>query len=184
MRYPKDVIKLNSRLRSDLGANPLYNWRWSDDLLHVMDVVDEDGSPKYVETITPAGVICLTPATLTRPLLPYNEHCWALCALLELNNKDGELQGTGNHGWVPVSGGDGPVALFPFEKPNLETTVYVIGAIHSERVKTATQKGEEWDAEMARSEKAKWNLAYDQIRDAATAFYSIPGEKHHVSFPS
>ncbi len=181
-RTPERVRKLNELLRADLGCNPRYSWRWSDDLLHVMEVVDEDGKPVYDEQRTPAGIIVMARKKVTRQLLPFHEHCWVLCALVETTLADGELEGTGKASWVPVSGPTGPVTLLPFEVPNLESTQYVVGCIRQSRTKTVEQMGEEWSADMARKEKDMWQRKYDQIRDAATAFYNVPGKKGHVSY--
>ncbi len=181
-RTPEKVRKLNELLRADLGSNPRYAWRWSDDLLHVMDVVDSEGLPEYVESKSPAGLIIMTPKTVTRQLLPFHEHCWVLCALVETTKKDGELESTGLASWVPVGGGNGPVALYPFELPNIESTQYIVNMIRQQRTKTVLEMGQEWNEEMAKREKSSWNRAYDQIREQATAFYNVPGRKGHVSF--
>jgi hypothetical protein len=184
IRPPKVVRELNARLAADLGSNPQYSWRWSEDLLHVMAVVDKDGNPQYAESRSPAGLILLAPATALRKLLPHHDNSWVLCALVETGSWDGQLTETGPAAWMPVSGANGPVALEPHEVPNLDTTLYIIDSIRQERNKTVAQKTTEWDAAAAYREKAKWNRAYDEIRDAATAFYSVPGQKAHVSFPS
>jgi hypothetical protein len=179
MRFPKEIRQQNERLRADLGANPIYSWRWSDDILHVMTLLGE-----FAEETTPAGIIVMVPKTVKRRLLPENEHSWVLCALVETDKKDGSLEATGTASWVPVSGPAGPLALNPFELPNLSTTQYIIDTIRHERARSAAEVGAEWDQSQAQREKARWAKAYDQIRDAATAFYNVPGAKGHVSFPS
>jgi hypothetical protein len=192
-RYPKKVRELNDLLRSELGSNPRYAWRWSEHLLHVMEVVDDDGNPQYVESKSPAGLTVLTPKTAIRKLLPFHDHCWILCALVDMNpdtastvaiNRDGAIYGTGSHAWMPVSGSSGPVHLGPFEEPELATTNFIIGQIRDERSKSVDEVTGQWTDEMARKEKARWNKAYDEIRDAATAYFNVPGRKAHVSFPS
>ncbi len=179
MKYPKVIQHQNELLRADLGTNPRYSWRWSDDILHVMEVLGE-----YDEETTPAGLIVMVPKTVKRQLLPQNPQSWVLCALVETDLKDGSLQGTGEASWVPVSGPMGPLALNPYEVPNLSTTQYIIDTIRHERARSAAEVGQEWDQSQAQREKARWNKAYDQIRDAATAYYNVPGAKGHVSFPT
>ncbi len=139
---------------------------------------------EFVESVSPAGIIMITPKTETRQLLPQHEDSWVLCALVETSQRDGSLEGTGKASWVPVSGPAGPLALNPFELPNMATTQYIIDTIRHERDKTAAEVGAEWDQSQAQREKARWNKSYDQIRDAATAFYNVPGQKAHVSFPT
>jgi len=41
-----------------------------------------------------------------------------------------------------------------------------------------------WEEERRAKEKQHWNTIYEQIREANTAFHSVPGKKGHVSFPS
>lgn len=183
-RTPEKIRKLNELLRADLGSNPRYSWRWSDDLLHVMDVVDSEGKPIYSESTTPAGLIVMAPKRITRPLLPFHEHCWVLCALVETTQQDGELAGTGLGSWIPVGGGNGPVTLLPFEAPNLESTQYIVNMVRQARTKTVVEMGIEWNEQMAKREKDRWSQAYEQIKEHATAYYNVPGSKGHVSFPS
>ncbi len=178
MKYPKVIQHQNELLRADLGSNPRYGWRWSDDILHVMELLGE-----YDEETTPAGIIVMVPKTIKRQLLPQHPQSWVLCALVETDKKDGSLQGTGEASWVPVSGPMGPLSLNPHELPNLTTTQYIIDTIRHERARTASEVGAEWDQSQAQREKARWTRAYDEIRDAATAYYNVPGAKGHVSFP-
>lgn len=179
MKYPKIIRTYNERLVSDLGSNPRYNWRWSDELTHVMELFGE-----YEESTSPAGIIIIQPKTVTRLLLPSHQQCWCLSALVETDAKDGSLQGTGVASWVPVSGPMGPLTLNTFELPTLTTTQYIIDTIRHERERSAAEVGAEWDQSQAQREKARWHKAYDQIRDASTAFYNVPGAKAHVSFPT
>ncbi len=176
------IRKLNTQLIVELGSNPQYSWRWSDSLEHVMEVTDGEGNPQYVETTSPEGLIVLSPKTAKRLLLPDYRQCWVLCALVPVNKRDGDLQGTGEYAWMPVSGANGPVHLY--ETPEEQTNRYIIDVIRHERRTSPVAKMDEWQDEMARSERRKWQAAYDQIRDASTAYYNVPGKKGHVSFPS
>jgi len=149
-----------------------------------MEVVDSEGKPEYVESTSPAGLTVLSPKTAKRLLMPFHRECWILSALIEINARDGSLTGTGDHAWVPVSGTHGPVALLPNEEPTDDTTRCVIDVIRQERRKSSVEKVVDWEAEAHSKELAKWQAVYDQIRDASTAFYNVPGSKAHVSFPS
>lgn len=183
-RMPEQVRQLNDLLRADLGSNPRYSWRWADDILHVMEVVDVDGNPVYVEGHAPgSALVTMIRKTETRQLLPFHTHCWVLCALVETSKADGELEGTGKYSWVPVSGPTGPVSLLPFEKPNQPATQYVIDVIRQTRSKTAAEMGVEWNEQMAQKEKRQWTHAYERVKESATAFYGVPGKRGHVSFP-
>ncbi len=176
------IRQLNTELRIELGANPPYSWRWSDNLEHVMEITDAEGRPQYVESTSPAGLVVLSPKTAKRLLLPHHRQCWVLCALVEVDSRDGSLTGTGNHAWMPVSGANGPVTVS--EVPQPETNAYIIEVIRHERRTSPTVKLGEWEAEQARSEKRKWQQAYDLIRAEATAFANVPGKKGHVSLPT
>ena len=181
MREPAEVRKLNELLRAELGANPRYSWRWSEDLLHVMDVVDSDGKPVYVESRSPEGLVTMTPKTMLRKLLPFHADCWVVCALVEVNAKDGSITGTGNGAWVPLSSANsGPVHTH--EAPTLAFTQYVIEAVRESRAKTAREHTEDAEEAIAKAERSRWQRCYDKIREEATAFASVPGRKGHVSF--
>lgn len=184
-RYPESVRKLNDLLRADLGSNPRYSWRWSEDLMHVMEVLHEDGTPVYVEGRSPAGLAVMMPKTVLRKLLPMHQDQWIVCALIEVNQRDGSIASTGDHAWIPLSSGrSGPVCLPPNEKPTLVFTRAVIDAVRMERKKSGAEMGVEWEAEQIKKEKDRWNRVYDEIRDAGTAFANVPGRRGHVSFPS
>ena len=181
--YPKSIQTLNNRMAADLGSNPRYAWRWSEDLWHVMEVVDEDGRPQYVEDRSgPSGLVVMVPATVRRKLLPFHERQWIACALVPVNERDGSLTETGIASWIPVSSKSGPVCLEPGVDPTLETTIAVIDAVRSTRSRRLAEMECEWNEEAARMEKQHWASVYDKIREEATAFHNVPGKRGHVSF--
>ncbi len=191
-RYPEAVRKLNQLLVSELGTNPRYAWRWSEDLLHAMAVVDDLGRPQYVDVpvTLPNGKTLWgrKQAVVIRKLLPHHQDQWVGCSLVEVNAEDGAIHQTGNGAWVPISSSaSGPAAL-PFgEKPTQELTQCIIRAIRAEREMLAENKNYLTDGfleDAAYKEKKRWNTAYDRICDASTAFYNLPGAKGHVSLPS
>lgn len=178
---PEVVRQLNERLRTELGTNPRYAWRWSENLLHVMGVLDKDGSPVYVEGRSPDGLVTMVPKTAVRKLLPNHENCWVVCALVEVDEKDGSLEGTGNHAWIPLSSANsGPVHTY--DTPTLSLTEYVIEAIRETRAKRPVDYTREAEEALSKREQDHWLNIYEQIREASTAFYNVPGKKGHVSF--
>lgn len=184
MYYPKAIRRMNRILERELGSNPRYSWIWTNDLHHVMEVIDKDGKPEYVEQLSPAGLYVMTPKTERRLLMPFHQERWTLCALVEVNDRDGSIHGTGSCAWVPISGANGPVTLEPNEYPTLETTNYVAAAIRQERSRSVEEVTEGWEKAQAKKEQDRWKRMYDEIRDSCTAFYNVPGRKGHVSFPS
>lgn len=183
-RYPEIVRKQNDLLWAELGENPRYSWRWSEDLKHVLEVLDLDGNPIYVEGKSPSGLTCMMPKTAVKSLLPSHHDQWIVCALVEVNTNDGSIHGTGNAAWIPVSGPSGVVCLPENEKPSMVFTQSIIDAIRLERSKSSTEFGTEWEEREKKREKDRWNRIYDQIRSEATAFLNAPGRKGHVSFPT
>ncbi len=185
-RYPAAVRTLNQILRSELGENPRYAWRWSEDLIHVMELIHDDGRPIYVEAKSPAGLTIMVPKTATRKLLPLHENCWVMCALIGgIGKRDGSITGTGDAAWVPLSSSaSGPCVLPQNEVPNHLFTDKVITLVRQERSMSPVEFGIEYEKEQQRKEKDRWNRVYDEIRDASTAFCNVPGAKGHVSFPS
>ncbi len=181
LTYPQSIQTLNNRLAADLGSNPRYAWRWSEDLWHVMEVVDESGQPQYVEDHS-GPLVVMTPATINRKLLPFHENQWIACALVPVNERDGSLQETGVASWIPVSSKSGPVCLPHGDEPTLGTTIDLIDAVRSTRRKRLVEMDCEWNDKAAKMEKQHWAKVYDEIRSEATAFHNVPGKKGHVSF--
>ncbi len=189
LEYPAEVRRLNRLLESELGGNPRYSWRWSEDLLHVMYVVDDEGKPVYEEKIihlpNDSTLYGQIQKTSVRKLLPHHEDQWVACALVEVDDKDGSLLGTGCASWVPLSSSaSGPAAL-PFGwLPTEELTQCVIRSVRRERNMPKNYLDDGFEAVSKKRERDRWNQAYDCIRDASTAYYNVPGCKGHVSFPT
>ncbi len=176
-----DIRKLNEYLRSELGSNPQYGWKWSEDLFHVMEVIQPDGTPVYVEGRSPSGLTIMVPKTERRKLLPHHNHCWVICALVEVNERDGSIAGTGDHAWVPVSSANsGPVCIMG--EPDMNMTRYVVEAIRESRSRRPVEMTADLERDIDKRERDHWTRIYDQICDASTAFYNVPGRKGAVSF--
>ncbi|HXC05794.1 MAG TPA: hypothetical protein VNZ86_13625 [Bacteroidia bacterium] len=197
--YPKDIRKLNDLVRAELGTNPLYAWRWSGDLLHVMVLVDDMGRPKLNYSLSPnhkpnydgLGEVDMSPImvaevdTETRLLLPNHPANWVVCALIEVNERDGNIYGTGNHSWVPVSSSNsGPVALPEGETPDLGMTQCLIDSIRKDRARRVKDIITEDEESRRKREKQHWMKIYEQIAMESAAFYGCPGKKGSTSFPS
>lgn len=182
-RYPLAVRQQNEILSAELGANPRYAWRWSEDLWHVLEVLDLDGNPIYVQGRSPAGLIVMMPKTATKKLLPEHHNQWVICALVEINSRDGSVQGTGNGAWVPLSSASGVVCLPENEMPSKVFTESVIDAVREHRSVRPRDLDLDWEERERKREKDRWNRIYDEIRDASTAFANLPGLRgNHVSF--
>lgn len=183
-RYPAGAIQQNNILRAELGENPRYAWRWSEDLKHVLEVLDLDGTPIYVEGRSESGLICMMPKTALMPLLPMHHDQWVVCALVEVNANDGSVAGTGKAAWIPVSGPSGTVCLPENERPTIVFTQKIIETIRLERSKTFSEVSADWEEREKKREKDRWNRNYDMIRNESTAFANVPGRRGHVSFPT
>lgn len=188
-RFPEEIRRLNRLLVSELGSQPRYSWRWSEDLRHVMYVVDDLGRPEYVEQpVNLQGgkvIFQRLRKTAVRNLLPFHKDVWVCCALVEIDEKDGMIDGTGCGAWVPLSSSaSGPAALPPGVKPNDELTQCVIRSVRQERSMPKGYLDQGYEELCRKREKDRWNRAYDAICDASAAFHNCPGMKGHVSFPS
>lgn len=187
-RIPESVRKLNDVLRADLGSNPLYAWRWSNDLRHVMNKIDTDGNQLYKSKLVyPPGrkepLVIQVRDTAIRQLLPFHTDCWIACGLIETDAKDGSLEHTGVASWVPISSSrSGPAALPPNMVPTMELTQCVIAAVRAQRQRTLADDHNDFDDLCRKRESDRFNRTLDIIKDAGTAFHAVPGRKGHVSF--
>ncbi len=189
LEYPSEVRRLNRLLESQLGGSPRYAWRWSEDLLHVMYAITDEGAPIYEERIitlpSDKSLYGQVRKTVLRKLLPHHTDVWVACAMIEVDEKDGSVHGTGIGAWVPLSSSvSGPAALPPGTVPTEELTQCIIRSIRQERSQPKGYLITGFEEADHKREKARWNNAYDRIRDASTAFFNLPGSKGHVSFPS
>ncbi len=184
--YPAVVRQLNHQLEADLGSNPRYNWRWSEDLLHVMEVIDPDTAKiQLVESTSPTGLTVLSSKTEVRKLLPDHHEQWIMCAMVDVNERDGSFTGTQTGAWAPVSSASsGPVCLQHGEVPSQSTTDAVIKSVKEYRTQNFRDFEIGFEDRKRKQEKAHWNNVYDQIRDAGTAYQNVPGQKGHASFPN
>lgn len=127
----------------------------------------------------------MSPKTEIRKLLPDHHEQWVVCAMVEVNERDGSIAKTGDGAWVPVtSAASGPVCLAHGDTPSPATTEAVIRSVREYRTQRLADYEICYVERQRKREKAHWNNVYDQIRDAGTAFCNVPGQKGHVSFPS
>lgn len=207
MRTDSAIERYDRMMLRDLGSAPTYSWKWSEDLLHVMDAVNSgDGAP-IRETIN-TGILDANgheitlqgkQAKLTRRW-PGLWQQWVVCALIELNSEDGRVHGTGIAAWIPVyDKRSRPAAIPEGIHPNQEHTEAFIKQVRSFRVKEAERMGQWEDFHkpqtvpmdeserntmlISRSEKVKFEEAKLRFKDKFTAFGEEPGKKGSTSFP-
>lgn len=183
----RQIGRLNELLRIELGENPRYSWRHSTTLMRVMEAIDKDGNPEYETYWDPETLLFKTKRkTRLRPLCPDLQHQWVLCALVQMSQEQGELEGTGVYAWVPVRDdrNSRPCALPLGIVPDKTITEEFIAQMRAERIHTPAEKASAFAEAQARFDAAYENYCYDAIHDAQTAFLNIPGKKESVSFPS
>lgn len=207
MRTNPAIERYDRMMLRDLGSHPTYSWKWSEDLMHVMDAVDGDGNP-IRETIA-TGILdadgreILLPgkqATKTRRF-PGIWQQWVICAQIELEKShDGQVYGTGTYAWVPVYDKRSRPACIPEGvQPNQSHTEAFIQKVRSYRVREAEELGkfEDWhkpnavpmdESErntmmLSRAEKKRFDDNKLRFKDKFTAFGEEPGKKGSTSFP-
>ncbi len=199
MKTSPAIQRYDRMLLRDLGSNPRYSWKWSEDLLHVMDEINpHDGKPIFRPV--PHGEVWVVQQQKTTRRWPGIWNQWVLCALIELNADDGAVHGTGLAAWVPVYDRRSRPASLPENiLPNQTHTEAFIEQVRRTRARDAEEMGkfEEFhkpatvpmdESErntmlISRAEKVKFDKAKDAIKDGFTAFGEEPGKKGSTSFP-
>src|ERR1051325_1336209 len=112
MKTNPAIERYNRLFLKDLGSAPRYEWKWSEDLIHVMDAVDRDGKPILSAVARPltgtnelmigSPVIYMVQQEKRVRRFPGIWQQWVVCALIELNAEDGAVHGTGIAAWIPV----------------------------------------------------------------------------------
>jgi len=200
MRTSPAIARYDRLMLRDLGSAPVYSWKWSEDLLHVMDEINpHDGKPVYRPTLQ-NGIYAVRQQTTTRRW-PGIWQQWVVCALIELNANDGAVHGTGVAAWVPVyDKRSRPVCVPENVQPNQSHTEAFIRKMRAYRVREAEAIGK-WEDHhkpnttpmdeserntlmMSRAEKKKFDIARDAIKDGFTAFGEVPGVRGSTSWPT
>ncbi len=198
MEHPSKVKRLNHLLRQELGQHPLYSWQWSEDLLHVMDAINEDGSPVYEQKELKSGLVAVAQATRTRKICP-DLDVWVMCAMIDTGRHDGAIHSLGTKNWYPVSDRSSRTVNLPTDVVPDETLTWeFINQMRHFREKEAAKLDAQYIERhltpvpvdesrpnsklVSRQEKADWERYYDEVKDLGTAFGQVPGTKEGVSF--
>lgn len=200
MKTDRAIDRYNRTLRTELGEHPLYAWKWSEDLIHVMDEVDSYGKPVYEECVSPMGIIGLQQRKKPRKFFDALIDQWVVCALIELGNDDGQVHGTGVSAWIPVTDRRGKPAALPQDThPNQDYTEKFIAQLREFRVneakslnqwqeyfgdKTVPLDETERNSEIVtRNDAAVFAEMKYKIKQEFTAFGEEPGKRGGTSFP-
>lgn len=201
MRTDPAIERYDRLMLRDLGSNPIYSWKWSEDLIHVMDAVSQGDGKPILDVKQHGSIYIAEQAKATRKIAPDLVNQWVICALIELNSEDGKVHGTGIAAWIPVRDRRSrAVCLPPNLHPNQSITEDFIRQVRRVRTRDAEELGkwEDYNAPHAvpmddsernsplisRAEKAKFENAKLAIKDGFTAFGEEPGKRGSTSWPS
>lgn len=207
MRTDAAIERYDRMFLRDLGSNPPYSWKWSEDLIHVMDAIDRDGKP-IRETIN-TGILDANGREITMPgaqakltrRFPGIWQQWVVCALIDLNEEDGQVHGTGKAAWVPVyDKRSRPACLLENTHPTQTDTMAFIQQVQRTRARDAEEMArfeerhapgtvplDENDPDQvmgSRADRAKFQEQKLRFKDKFTAFGEEPGKKGGTSFPT
>ncbi len=200
MKTNPAIQRYDRMMLRDLGSNPVYSWKWSEDLLHVMDEINpHDGKPIYRPT--PKGEVWVVQQQKTTRRWPGIWQQWVVCALIELNADDGAVHGTGIAAWIPVYDRRSRAVCIPENtQPNQSHTEAFIKQIRRMRTRDAEELGKFEDFHkpnttpmdeserntmlISQAEKKKFDVMKDAIKDGFTAFGEEPGKRGGTSFPA
>lgn len=202
MKTTPAIERYDRMMLRDLGSNPTYSWKWSEDLIRVMAAVDQSGKP--ILDVKPYGdgvVFAVAQAARTRKLAPDLVNQWCICALIDPYTEDGRLNGSGRAIWMPVrtKTASRPVALPPNQMPNQADTESFIEQMRRVRLRDAEEMGKFEDFHkpstvpmdeserntmmMSRADKKKFEDNKLRYKDKFTAFGEEPGKKGSTVFP-
>ncbi len=196
MNFERRLRKLNDLLASELGE-PIYAWKWSEDLKHPMRAINDDGSLKFnyrcvcgLNASVHSAACRMTiaePVWIVRKMRLDLERQWVLCRAIPSLPEDkfrevfGSMVEYRPFEWAPCDGANGAVSLEPSEEPSEAITWEVIRHIRALRSKSQAQMDSEYLDAVARREAQKRDNILQDIKSEAPAFNGIPGEKHHWS---
>ena len=150
--------KLNNKLRVELGNNPMFGWKRTEELTIGM-------FERYDWVAAPNGILMSSPVYKQRMICQIPGR-WVLANLVEklpyefwLERFGTKLEWPNGDSWYPATGPSGFTLLGPGETPTLESTEYAITCIkeHRAQVKTESDLRDE-EARLARQ-------AHQEIRD-------------------
>src|SRR5437762_495814 len=100
MKTDRAIERYNRVLRTELGSQPRYEWKWSEDLIHLMEEVDHLGKP-VLEEVCVNGIFGMQQRKKPRKFFESLTDQWVVCALIEMDNADGQVNETGQAAWIP-----------------------------------------------------------------------------------
>lgn len=201
MKTDPAIQRYDRLMLRDLGSNPTYSWKWSEDLIRVMDAVSPGDGKPVLDVIPYGSILIAQQAKATRKLAPDLVNQWCICALIDPYTEDGRLNGSGRAIWMPVrtKTKSHPVALPPNQHPNQADTENFIAQMRRTRVRDAEEMGKWEDFNkpntvpmdeserntmmMSRAEKKKFEEYKLRFKDNFTAFGEEPGRLGSTSFP-
>ena len=186
------IKKHNQLLARELGPSPqgsgIYEWRWSEDLLHPMFMGEFEWK---ADPQSQSGLLVPRPVIQMRKLCPLLKDQWVLCMWLAPMPREKWDATFGSKYDYPSKGEWGPtsVDLEPGVEPativrGQTMTDLVINAIRQERKKTFKDRIAESEAEDAYADKVQTAKIEGIVEEAAPAFGNVPGRKMGISFPS
>ena len=194
MNLERSIRKLNDLLRSELGE-PVYAWKYSEELDHPMSLINDDGSPQ-MEYVCACGtnVTIHDPACKSliiarqkwglRRLRFDLEHQWTLCKAVP---NPPAIEFAHIYPGVPYRPVEwavcDPVYLDKNEVPTEDVTWLVIHKMREHRTMTSADWTNTAQAAMEKQTRKRRDDILDDIKSDAPAFGGIPGKKEHwVSF--
>jgi hypothetical protein len=197
------IEQLNERFaQADLGRNvhgqPRFAWKWSEDLMHPMRVIDSYGTPQFdgYEPVPGSSLVAPKPMFVTRKLCPELKNQWVLCEWKDATISEDEwrrmfgyrLEWPRHGSYKPVAlvgdTGEQYVCLPPHRFPSRENTDHAIRCIKAAlSLSVAEQQQSAVDAAVKR-EREQDRIEDDMISDDMLPFCHVPGTKDHVSFPT
>ncbi len=200
-RFTSAIVHQNNILRRELGSTPTYSWQWSEDLVRVMDVVNQDASPVY-EAVNRGDVYAVQQAKKSRKLAPDLVNQWCICALIDPYTVDGKLDGSGRAIWMPVrtKTRSKACAMPENQEPTLADTESFVYQMKKTRARDEEEM-QKWEDQndlhavpmdesdphspmISRARKKKFDEDALKIRDKFTAFGEEPGKRGSTSFPA
>lgn len=192
MLTKKQLEKCNDLLRRELGStphgDPLFMWKWADELLRPMPTGEVD----WKANIEGGAVLLPKNVMQLRKVAPWLNRQWVLCRWTPppMSRDDwyrefGSRYDFPRRGeWVPTN-----MALPPDIDPDVLTrgqtfTERMIGLIKQQLNKTFNQLEAEALEAIQKREAEEDAFVEEVAREAVPAFANVPGSKEHVSFPS
>ncbi len=187
----KELDRHNHLLARELGYNPygegIYQWHWSENLLHPMRKQGEYDYKADPET----GIIQALPVYELRKLCPHLNRQWVLCMWMPVPSEEEWRRQFGSNlewprrGYLAPTNVDLPEGQQPTDLIHGRTwTELIIGMYQEHRKKRFIDHLLDGEKIVESRERDKDNVRSDMIDDMLLPFGHVPGRKDHVSLPS